>query len=188
MRTRYYNPTIKWFMSQDTLLGSITNSQSLNRYAFVNGNPISSIDPFGLCGESSKDFIVGNVASIDDNMNFGIAQGLAGYRPNIDSTAFKVGKVTGDVISIYAGFASAAAGTGGEVIGVGIDITGDGALVGAPINVAIASAITYGGDVIAKGTIGLVTNSLNLFSSSGSSGGNKGLKGEWIQRRIKSAA
>ena len=35
MRTRYYNPEVKRFINQDTVLGSITNSQSLNRYAYV---------------------------------------------------------------------------------------------------------------------------------------------------------
>ena len=48
MRARYYNPEIKRFINQDVLTGSITDSPSLNRYAYVNGNPISLNDPFGL--------------------------------------------------------------------------------------------------------------------------------------------
>ena len=54
MRTRYYNPEIKRFINQDTVLGSITNSQSLNRYAYVQGNPISLVDPFGMSPENGK--------------------------------------------------------------------------------------------------------------------------------------
>ena len=48
MRARYYNVAIKRFINQDTVTGSIENSQSLNRYAYVEGNPISYLDPFGL--------------------------------------------------------------------------------------------------------------------------------------------
>lgn len=48
MRARYYNPEIKRFINQDTLLGSISDSTSLNRFSYVNGNPISLVDPFGL--------------------------------------------------------------------------------------------------------------------------------------------
>ena len=48
MRARYYNPEIKRFINQDVLTGTITDSPSLNRYAYVNGNPISLNDPFGL--------------------------------------------------------------------------------------------------------------------------------------------
>ena len=48
MRSRYYNPEIKRFINQDILTGNIGNSASLNRYSYVEGNPVSYTDPFGL--------------------------------------------------------------------------------------------------------------------------------------------
>lgn len=48
MRARYYNIDIKRFINQDVVTGSIERSSSLNRYAYVEGNPVSYIDPFGL--------------------------------------------------------------------------------------------------------------------------------------------
>lgn len=46
-RSRYYSPILRRFLNQDTILGEISVPQSLNRFAYVNGNPISFIDPFG---------------------------------------------------------------------------------------------------------------------------------------------
>jgi RHS repeat-associated protein len=40
MRARYYSPDLKRFVYQDVLVGAISDSQSLNRYAYTNGNPI----------------------------------------------------------------------------------------------------------------------------------------------------
>lgn len=48
MRARYYNVDIKRFMNQDVIVGSVESSPSLNRYAYVEGNPINYLDPFGL--------------------------------------------------------------------------------------------------------------------------------------------
>ena len=48
MRARYYNIAIKRFCNQDILTGEIGESKSLNRYAYVEGNPVSYLDPFGL--------------------------------------------------------------------------------------------------------------------------------------------
>ena len=48
MRARYYNPEIRRFINQDIVTGSIENSQSLNRYAYYQGNPVNYFDPFGL--------------------------------------------------------------------------------------------------------------------------------------------
>ena len=48
MRARYYNTDIRRFINQDILTGTIADSQSLNRYAYCQGNPVSLSDPFGL--------------------------------------------------------------------------------------------------------------------------------------------
>jgi RHS repeat-associated protein len=48
MRSRYYEPRLMRFVSRDgVVLGSVTDTQSLNRYAFVLNNPIHAVDPDG---------------------------------------------------------------------------------------------------------------------------------------------
>ncbi|OQW89618.1 MAG: hypothetical protein BWK78_07615 [Thiotrichaceae bacterium IS1] len=48
MRARFYSAEMKRFVNMDVLLGSVGEGQSLNRYAFVTGQPVSLVDPFGL--------------------------------------------------------------------------------------------------------------------------------------------
>jgi RHS repeat-associated protein len=48
MRARFYSAAMKRFVNMDVLVGSMSEGQTLNRYAFVTGEPISSVDPFGL--------------------------------------------------------------------------------------------------------------------------------------------
>ncbi|NLW88838.1 MAG: PKD domain-containing protein [Clostridiaceae bacterium] len=48
MRARYYNADIKRFINQDVIIGNVSESQSMNRYSYVQGNPINALDPFGL--------------------------------------------------------------------------------------------------------------------------------------------
>ncbi len=50
-RARYYHPSLRRFLNQDVMLGSITNGASMNRFAYANGNPVSMIDPFGLMAQ-----------------------------------------------------------------------------------------------------------------------------------------
>ena len=44
MRARYYNTNIKRFINRDIVDGNIANSQSLNKYSYVQGNPVRLID------------------------------------------------------------------------------------------------------------------------------------------------
>jgi RHS repeat-associated protein len=65
MRARYYNPEIRRFVNQDILRGNVVEGQTLNRYAYVMGQPVSYVDPFGLSGfdevaEWTWDFIIGD--------------------------------------------------------------------------------------------------------------------------------
>jgi RHS repeat-associated protein len=53
MRARFYSAQIKRFVNQDLLKGFVASGQSLNRFMFVQGDPVKYTDPFGLdrrCG------------------------------------------------------------------------------------------------------------------------------------------
>ena len=54
MRARYYSPELRRFINADIIPGEISDSTSLNRYAYVNGNPVSYVDPFGLSAERNS--------------------------------------------------------------------------------------------------------------------------------------
>jgi len=47
MRARFYSSEIRRFVNQDILIGDIFDGQTLNRFAFVIGNPITKVDIFG---------------------------------------------------------------------------------------------------------------------------------------------
>lgn len=54
MRARYYSPKLRRFINADILHGEIADSTSLNRYSYVNGNPVSFVDPLGLAAEKQS--------------------------------------------------------------------------------------------------------------------------------------
>ena len=47
MRARYYRADVGRFLSLDALAGSVGEPQTLNRYAYSGGNPVTRIDPTG---------------------------------------------------------------------------------------------------------------------------------------------
>lgn len=49
MRARYYAPEFHRFINRDVLLGGIASSKTLNRFGYVEGNPVMGVDPSGLC-------------------------------------------------------------------------------------------------------------------------------------------
>jgi RHS repeat-associated protein len=52
---RYYSSSLARFLSPDPLGGSVTDPQSLNRYAYVLNNPAGLVDPLGLSGQCERD-------------------------------------------------------------------------------------------------------------------------------------
>jgi len=54
MRARFYNPETRRFVNRDVLLGGVADGQTLNRFAYVTGEPVRFVDPFGLNGLESS--------------------------------------------------------------------------------------------------------------------------------------
>lgn len=47
--TRFYAPTLGRFTTRDSVFGSPSSPMSLNQFTYGAGNPVSSIDPNGMC-------------------------------------------------------------------------------------------------------------------------------------------
>lgn len=48
LRARWYDPEVGRFISPDPLWGALERPASLNRYAYVENNPVNGVDPTGL--------------------------------------------------------------------------------------------------------------------------------------------
>ena len=112
MRQRYYNPQIKRFINQDILTGSLDNSQSLNRYSYVQGNPVSYTDPFGL---SPVNGLFSNTNNIHTTLTvLGFTPGPGGVVADLlDAGIYLVeGDLSGTALAFLAVFCGSAALTG----------------------------------------------------------------------------
>jgi RHS repeat-associated protein len=47
MRARYYSPETRRFISRDSVVGSVSDSQTLNSYGYALNNPVNANDPSG---------------------------------------------------------------------------------------------------------------------------------------------
>jgi len=51
LRARYMDPSVGRFISRDTWMGDYNRPMSLNRWMYVEGNPVNFIDPSGMISE-----------------------------------------------------------------------------------------------------------------------------------------
>lgn len=84
MRTHFYNVDLKKFMNRDVVMGNIQDSQSLNRYAYVNGNPVNFTDPFGMARETVENTQSQSMSGLD---KFQLGLDIAGFFPVVGEIA-----------------------------------------------------------------------------------------------------
>jgi RHS repeat-associated protein len=65
VRARYYAPGFGRFISKDSLGGEDRDSQSLNRYVYVQNSPVNSVDINGFWLVEAWDYLVSKVSFID---------------------------------------------------------------------------------------------------------------------------
>jgi len=128
MRARYYKEDIKRFLSLDALHGEMMSPQSLNRYAYVLGNPVMGGDPSGnetaiesydaffeeYSSELAKQLakcngIVGCTAAYKDNLDYAVAYSVIDMfiRPAVSVTSNVIEKDGWRAILSEDGFSTA---------------------------------------------------------------------------------
>ncbi len=112
MRARYYSPEMRRFINADILHGQISDSTSLNRYSYVNGNPVSFVDPFGLSKERGEtNFLKKWLTELGNRAKYSLKKTYRIFTLPFHAMDAKVGVGTG-------------IGIGGKANIDGIDVTG----------------------------------------------------------------
>ena len=173
MRARYYSPDMRRFINADILHGEISDSTSLNRYAYANGNPISFVDPFGLSSKWGNWLKVGIGVAIITTLVVVATVATAGSALAVVAGAAAVGGAVGGTVGAVSGYIEN--GVDGAVNGflVGtvsgaasgaIGGTGAPAALVATANAGINVGEIYLDDVIEDGKINKVTDADILYA------------------------
>jgi RHS repeat-associated protein len=127
MRNRVYSPVLRRFISEDFYPGELATPNSLNRYAYANGDPLSFEDPDG----EFINVLIGAVAGAIGGVAVqAVSDLIRGKKPNWRDyvSAAAGGAITGALIG--SGFGAVAAGAAGGLTQNFLDQSLNGALTG----------------------------------------------------------
>lgn len=152
MRQRYYDTEIKRFINQDILSGGISDSQSLNRYSYVQGNPINYNDPFGL---SPRRILQPYITAMHDLLNVaGIVPGPIGALADMANAALYMFKGNAEMAINYAFRAFV----------TGIALPAGGTVIGALCGDKKAYKVIMGVTLIGTGLISVANSGWDLVN------------------------
>jgi RHS repeat-associated protein len=145
MGARWYDALTGRWLSADTIVPGASDPQSLNRYTYVNNNPLRYIDCNGHEPGDVAGFLYGMLAQwMYDNLWFlpGLQQR---YAPGqYESAATVAGRSVGNDLASLTGMAEVILGSEGTGGGCGISLTGGGAAVGVPVAAVSLVVVVHG--------------------------------------------
>jgi RHS repeat-associated protein len=161
---RFYSSPFGRFMTPDweakptdVPYANFGNPQSLNLYSYVQNNPTTTGDPDGhecdACATAMNFLSAAANAWTSDNA-------LGAGRQTQTTETGRIGAAVGDFGATVTGGVETLVGGGGNVGGLALDLTGGGAVLGVPINVAATGLMLHGGGTTAAGFY-------NLFKQGG---------------------
>ncbi|MDT5025582.1 MAG: hypothetical protein QOE61_2008 [Micromonosporaceae bacterium] len=160
MGFRDYDPGLNRFLARDSYNGALsdmglnTDPWTMHRYAFAGGNPISIVEIDGHFGWAD------------------ITSGISdAYHVTTNFVSDHSAQLT-DLAVTAAGVGLMVLGVGGEIGGFALDVTGTGAIVGVPVNIASAALITAGATMAVAGAGAFAMDTANYEGGSSSSGGS----------------
>ncbi len=101
LRARYYDSTNGRFTQQDSYSGSGMTPISLNKYIYVNANPVSYVDPTGNFASLSGAMTSLNIMS---SLSVGASSTLTRSLLGVGGTVFRGGVIAGSIYSMEVGF------------------------------------------------------------------------------------
>jgi len=112
MGARYYDPALGRFISPDPTVPEPGNPQSLNRYSYVENNPVTFVDPYGLekviivygTYNDTNSFLAAAETQYQVALNAGYAAGdilLVGVNTDADLLAAIAGSDTNEIEQMY---------------------------------------------------------------------------------------
>ncbi|KQC06937.1 MAG: hypothetical protein APR62_07285 [Smithella sp. SDB] len=101
MKARYYDPTVGRFISEDPIG---FDGGDVNLMAYVGNNPVTGIDPSGLCGESPSPFLqaLQDTKTANNYLTAG-SLGLALFNPPLGAVALGTTTVIGMGLDLVEG-------------------------------------------------------------------------------------
>lgn len=156
---RFYDPSIERFITEDYTKGSLEYPITLNRYAYVNDNPLAIIDPSGNSGwwssiTSAVSNVAGDVSSFANSASTEIVSAVS--NPENQAILLTAAIDIGAGVAIGAtGGAILATPAGGALLGAAISATSYTILSGSRANLEGAALSAGTGALVGGMTVGI---------------------------------
>ena len=87
LRARFYEPEMNRFSQKDVVRGSIVQPGSLNRYSYVQNDPVNFIDPSGQSLKSAASALVGALTGVAKSIVSGVSKAASSVAARVSTSA-----------------------------------------------------------------------------------------------------